>query len=321
MPLRCAILDDYQHAALRCADWTSLAPQVEVQVFADHLDDDARLVERLRPFDIIVAMRERTAFTAVRLAGLPRLKLLVTTGMRNAAIDVAAATARGVAVCGTEGTPHGTPELTWALILGLARHLGTELATFRAGGPWQSTLGMELAGKTLGVIGLGNIGARVARVGLAFGMRVQAWSRNLTAARCAEIGIAQAPALEALLAGSDVVTVHLKLGPASEGLIGAAELAALRPRALLVNTARAQIVQEAPLLEALRSGRLAGYATDVFWTEPLPAAHPFRGMPNVLATPHLGYVTEDTYRLFHGGAVEDIHAWLAGRPIRVLKPG
>lgn len=321
MALRCAILDDYQHVALRCADWGVLAPRVAVEVFADHLEDEARLAARLAPFDIVVAMRERTPFGASLLARLPALKLLVTTGMRNAAIDLPAAAARGITVCGTDGSPHGTPELTWALILGLARQLGTELATFRTGGPWQSTLGTELAGKTLGVIGLGNIGARVARVGLAFGMAVQAWSRNLTAARCAEAGVAQAASLMDLLGGSDVVTIHLKLGPASQGLIGAAELAGLKRGALLVNSARAEIVQEAPLLAALRSGALRGYGTDVFRAEPLPATHPFRSMPNVFATPHLGYVTEETYRLFHGGAVEAIRAWLDGTPIRVIAPG
>jgi phosphoglycerate dehydrogenase-like enzyme len=238
--------------------------------------------------------------------------------MRNAAIDLAAASAHGVTVCGTASRSEPPVELTWALILGLCRHLVPETAAFRSGGPWQSTIGTDLAGATLGLLGLGKIGSRVATIGRAFGMNVLAWSQNLTADRCDAVGAALAPSLPDLLAGSDIVSIHLALSPRTRGLVDAAALAAMKPSALLVNTSRAAIVDTAALIAALDSGRLAGAGLDVFDREPLPGDHPLRTLPNVLATPHLGYVTAGNYRRYFTEAVEDIAAFEAGAPIRVL---
>lgn len=316
--IRCVVLDDYQDAASRFADWSVLADQVELVVLREHLSGDG-LIAALRGAAIVVAMRERTRFDAVTLARLPELRLLVTTGPVNASIDLAAAAARGITVCATTSVQHPAPELTWGLLLALARRIPQEDARFHRGdSPWQASVGLDLAGRTIGIVGLGKVGARIARYARAFDMRVIAWSRNLTAERCAEHGAELAPGLDALLAASDVVTLHVILGPETAGLIGARELSLMKPTALLVNTSRGPLVDEAALVEALRQGRIAGAALDVFCEEPLPAGHPLRGAPNLVATPHLGYVSGDNYRLYFGGVVEDIQAWLRGQPIRVL---
>ena len=303
--MRVAILDDYQAVALGFADWSGL----ETTVFTSHLDD----VDELEPFEVVVAMRERMPFTAERFARLPRLRLLVTTGMANASIDLAAAAAHGVTVCGTGGLPSPTAELTWGLILALARRIPAEDASVRAGG-WQQGVGMELAGRTLGVIGHGRLGSRVAAIGRAFEMDVLAWSQNLREAP----GAVVTSSLGELLAGSDVVSIHLKLSDRTRGLIGAAELARMKPGALLINTSRGPIVDEAALLTALRSGAIGGAGLDVFDVEPLPPDHPLRSAPNTVLTPHIGYVSTGTYEIFYREAVEDIHAFVAGTPVRVI---
>ena len=314
----CLILDDYQQAALALADWSRLSERVAVSSIAEHIPDHDTLVARIEQAEILVIMRERTPFPAALLERLPRLELLVTSGMRNLAIDVAAANARGITVCGTESSPTPPTELTWALILGLARHVVPESRNLRDGGRWQSTIGTDLAGATLGILGLGKIGARIAAIGRAFGMRVIAWSPNLDDARAAAAGVERAASKEALLEASDVVTIHLVLGDRTRGLLGAAELRRMRRNAVLVNTARAPIVDQAALVQALEDGWIAGAGLDVFEAEPLPADSPFRRLPNVLALPHLGYVSRDNYRTFFTQAVEDIEAWLAGAPIRKL---
>ena len=313
---RVAVLDDYQGCALRMADWASL-PDTEVVVFRDHLADPAAVAVRLADFDAVVAMRERTPFPKPLLDRLPRLKLLVTTGMRNASIDVAAAVARGVTVCGTQGLPYPTAELSWALILALFRSVPVEDRATREG-KWQVTVGFGLNGKTLGVLGLGTLGARVAKVGRAFEMSVLAWSANLTAERAAEVGATLVPKDE-LLARADVVSIHLVLGDRTRGLIGARELGLMKPTAYLVNTSRGPIVDEAALVAALKAGHLAGAGLDVYDEEPLPLDHPLRRLPNTVITPHLGYVTDETYRIFFGHAVEDVAAFLRGAPVRVLR--
>jgi phosphoglycerate dehydrogenase-like enzyme len=315
---RVAILDDYQDIARRMADWGSLPAGTEVAVFADHLSNPGAVAARLADFDAVVAMRERTAFPRSLLERLPRLKLLVTTGMRNASIDVAAAVERGVTVCGTAGLPYPTAELTWGLILALARHIAVEDRATREG-RWQVSCGVGLNGKTLGVIGLGGLGSRVARIGRAFEMDVIAWSQNLTAARAAEVGAALVDKDE-LLARADVVSIHLVLGERTRGLLGARELARMKRTAYLINTSRGPIVDEAALVAALRQGTIAGAGLDVYDDEPLALDHPLRHLPNTVITPHLGYVTEETYRIFYGQALEDVKAWLAGQPVRVIRP-
>ncbi len=316
--LRCAILDDYQATALTRADFGRLGDRVRFDVFREHMGETEALVEALRPHDIIVAMRERTSFDAALLALLPNLKLLITTGMRNASIDTAAAARQGVVVCGTEGFAGSTAELAWGLLLAAMRHIPDEVATFRAGGPWQPRVGRDLRGLTLGVIGLGTLGSRVARFGRAFDMEVLAWSRNNTPERSAAAGATFAPDLDGLLAGSDAVSIHVTLTPQTRGLLGARELGLMKPGAVLVNTSRGPIVDEAALIAGLGAGRPGIAAVDVFDREPLPADHPFRSLPNLIATPHVGYVTANTYAKFYSGAVEDIEAWLAGTPIRTL---
>jgi phosphoglycerate dehydrogenase-like enzyme len=318
MTLRCAVLDDYQDAALRLADWSPLDGGVEVRVLREHIADRDELVAALADCEIVVAMRERTPFDAELLGRLPRLRLLVTTGMRNASIDLAAASGAGVTVCGTSSSATPPVELTWALLLGLARQVTAESNALRAGGPWQSTVGQDLHGRTLGLLGLGRIGSRVARVARAFDMNVLAWSQNLTAERAAESGAELAAGKEDLLRRSDFVSVHLVLSDRTRGLLGEAELKAMRPHAHLINTSRAAVVDRDALLRALREGWIAGAGLDVFDTEPLPADDALRKLPNVLATPHLGYVTEGNYRTFYTHAVEDIAAFLAGSPVRVL---
>lgn len=318
MKKKCVILDDYQNAALRMADWSAISERVDVLALHEHIDDEDALVAALDGAEIVIIMRERTPFPARLFERLPALRLLITSGMRNASIDLAAAAARGVTVCGTGSGSEPPTELTWALILGLARQTAIENNALRQGGPWQSTVGADLHGRQLGLLGLGKIGTRMARIGQAFGMRVVAWSPNLTQERADAAGVELAPSKEALLEGSDFVSIHLVLGERTRGLIGAAELRRMRPHAYLINTSRAPIVDQAALIEALEQGRIAGAGLDVFDIEPLPAGHAFRRLPNVLATPHLGYVSERNYRTYFSEAVQDIAAWLEHAPVRTL---
>ncbi|MFF5209028.1 D-2-hydroxyacid dehydrogenase family protein [Streptosporangium sp. NPDC000396] len=312
--LRCAVLDDYQGVALGLADWSA----VEVTSFREHFASQDDLVDAISGHEIVVIMRERTPFPAELFARLPKLRLLITSGMRNASIDLDAARAHEVTVCGTGSGSTPPAELTWALILGLTRHLVPESTAMRHNGPWQSTVGTDLHGSTLGLLGLGKIGAQIARVGQAFGMDVIAWSQNLTKERTGELGVRLAPSKEALLAESDIVSVHLVLSDRTRGLVGEKELALMRPTAYLINTSRAAIVDRRALVEALETGRIAGAGLDVFETEPLAHDHVLRTLPNVLATPHLGYVTQANYRTYYGEAVQDIEAFLSGEPIRRL---
>jgi phosphoglycerate dehydrogenase-like enzyme len=311
-----AVLDDYQDAAPRAADWGPLQREADVQFFRDHLADERALVERLSAFDVAIAMRERTPFPRSLLAQLPRLRLLVTTGLRNASIDVGAARELGITVSGTEGLPYPTAELTWGLILALARRIPHEDRATREGA-WQTSVGVGLSGKTLGILGLGRLGTRVAQVGAAFGMTVVAWSPNLTEARAASAGV-QLVSQRALLETADVLSIHLVLSERTRHLLGAKELAAMKRSALLINTSRGPIVDEAALVAALREGKIAGAGLDVFDHEPLPPTHPLRKLPNTVITPHLGYVTEETYRIFYTQAIEDALGYLAGTPQRTL---
>jgi phosphoglycerate dehydrogenase-like enzyme len=310
-PVRIAILDDYQHVAMRSADWSPLEGRAEITVFHDHQAKHDALVQRLQPFDAICVMRERTPITATLIDALPRLRLIASTGRGNASIDLDAAAARGVEVVHTNYSSTPTIEFTWAAILGLMRGIATEAASLRAGG-WQVGLGSELEGKTLGILGLGRIGSKVARIGQAFGMPVIAWSQNLQEETASALGVRRVSKQE-LLSDSDVLTIHTRLSERTRGLIGAADLAAMKPTARLVNSSRGPIVDEAALVDALRAGRIAGAAVDVFDDEPLPADHPFRSLPNVLATPHIGYVTEEMYRTFYGDTVRNLVDWLDRR--------
>ncbi|MEU6772657.1 D-2-hydroxyacid dehydrogenase family protein [Streptomyces sp. NPDC046759] len=318
MRLRCAVLDDFQGVATELADWSVIGDEVEVVTLREHLDGEDALASALAGFDIVVTLRERVAFPGSLIARLPRLRLLIASGMRNSVIDYAAAEARGVTVCGTESS--GTPpvELTWALLLGLARGIVEESTALRTDGPWQSTVGADLHGRRLGLLGFGRIGGRVARVGLAFGMRVSAWTPNLTKERAGEAGAELAAPKEELLATSDFVSVHVPGRESTRGLVGAAELALMKPTAYLINTSRATVVDQDALLAALHEGRIAGAGVDVFDVEPLPAGHPMRTAPRLLATPHLGYVSHANYTTYYRQAVEDIQAYLAGSPVRLL---
>ena len=314
--LRVAILDDYQQVALAVADWSPLGGRADVTVFDEPFGDEETAAKALGDFDIVVAMRERTPFPASLLRRLPRLKLLVTTGMRNTAIDLATAEELGIVVSGTASVASSTVEHTWALILAWSRHIVEESGNMAAG-RWQTTLGAGLAGKTLGVVGLGRIGTAVAAVGNAFGMRVVAWSQNLTVER-AEAAGAELVDFSELLSGSDVVTVHLVLSDRTRHLIGAGELALMRPTALVVNTSRGPIVHSDALVTAVRSGAIAGAAVDVYDEEPPPVGHAIRSTPGILATPHLGYVSHEVYEVFYGQAVEDIVGFLDGAPVRLI---
>ncbi|MEU2762792.1 MULTISPECIES: D-2-hydroxyacid dehydrogenase family protein [unclassified Streptomyces] len=318
MKLRCAVIEDFQSVATTVVDWSPVTEDVEIVTFTGHLATVDEAAAALDGFDIVVTLRERVPFPAELFDRLPRLRLLVASGMRNSVIDFDAARRHGVEVCGTASSSTPPVELTWALLLGLARGIVPETTALRTGGAWQSTLGADLHGRRLGLLGLGKIGARVAQVGLAFGMEVVAWSRNLTKERADEAGVQLAASKEDLLASSDFVSVHLALGERTRGLIGAAELALMRPTAYLVNTSRAAIVDTAALLTALRDGEIAGAAIDVFDVEPLPADDPVRTAPRLLATPHLGYVSRANYETYYGQAVEDIRAFLDGRPVRRL---
>ncbi|MGW3830286.1 D-2-hydroxyacid dehydrogenase family protein [Streptomyces microflavus] len=316
MKLRCAVIEDFQSAATTVADWSSVTADVDVVTFAEHLGPAEEVAAALAEFDIVVTLRERVPFPAEVFARLPRLRLLIASGMRNSVIDFAAAGRHGVTVCGTASSSTPPVELTWALLLGLARSIVPEANGLRADGPWQSTVGADLHGRTLGLLGLGKIGSRVAQVGRAFGMEVVAWSQNLTEERAQEVGTALAASKEELLEAGDFVSVHLALSDRTRGLIGAAELARMRPTAYLVNTSRAAVVDQDALLAALHAGTIAGAGLDVFDVEPLPAGHPMRTAPRLLATPHLGYVSRANYATYYGQAVENIRAFLDGEPVR-----
>lgn len=316
MSVQIAVIDDWQQVASGVVDWSVLESVGQVHFLHDYPADTATMIERLQGFDVICMMRERSTFDQALLQGLPTLKLLVTGGMRNAAIDIPAAKALGIQVCGTDSYKHAAPELTWALIMASIRNLLGEANSLRAGG-WQVGLGGDLHGKTLGILGLGSIGQKVAQFAQVFGMHVIAWSENLTPERAAQAGVTWV-SKQQLFEQADILTVHLVLSDRSRGLVDAQALGWMKPGARLVNTARGPIVDEQALVQALESGRLAGAALDVFADEPLPLDHPFRRLPNVLATPHVGYVSEQNYRQFYGQMIEDIQAWASGAPIRVL---
>jgi phosphoglycerate dehydrogenase-like enzyme len=316
---RVAVLDDYQGVALEMADWSVLLSDCQVQVFRDHLTDLDALAERLRAFEVVTCMRERTPFGRDLLARLPNLRLLVTTGMRNAAIDLAAARDLGVLVCGTAGGPDSPPaELTWGLILALVRHIPRENAATRHG-HWGVTVGMSLENKVLGVLGLGRLGSKVAKVGVAFEMSVIAWSQNLTAERAAQCGVTLVTKDE-LFARSDILTIHVQLSARTRGLVGARELRSMKPTAYLINTARGPIVDETALVQALQAHTIAGAGLDVFDQEPLPPGHPLTVLENTILVPHVGYVTREQYQVRYRDTVEDIAAYLRGEPLRVLNP-
>src|SRR5438270_6398067 len=315
--LRCAILDDYLNLALRVADWSKISDRVDVTVFNQPFASQEAAASALKDFQVICAMRERTPFPRTLFAALPKLKLLITSGMRNAAIDLEAAKDHQVVLCGTQWGRDPTAPLTMGLILELTRNIGRENARMHAGERLQKFVGMEIEGKTLGVLGLGKLGAKVSKLAQAFGMNVIAWSPNLTPERCKEAGVGYATK-EELFATADIITVHVVLSQRSRGLVGAADLARMKPTAYLVNTARGPIVDEAALLETMKARKIAGAGIDVFSVEPLPVDHPFRKLDNMVITPHLGYVTEETFRAHYSQMVEGIDSWFKGEPVRRL---
>jgi len=317
MAARCAILDDYQNVVLKVADWSKVKGDVDIKIFNEHLGGPDKVIAALKDFAIVVAMRERTGFPRQVIEALPNLKLLITTGMRNASIDTEAAKARGVAVCGTGSFGSPTSGIAIGLMLELTRHIGYENARLKAGASWQTTIGLDLEAMTLALLGLGKLGSRVAEIGKAFAMNVIAWSQNLTQERCKEVGVAHVSRDE-LLRRADFLSIHLQLSPRTRGLIGGNELGLMKPSAYLINTSRGPIVEEAALIAALREKRIAGAGLDVFDVEPLPIEHPFRKLDNVVLTPHLGYVAAQNYRAFFAGMVDDIRAFLDGAPVRVL---
>ena len=314
---RCAILDDYRNVALKSADWSKVATELDCKIFNEHLGSQENVIKALQGFEIICAMRERTAFPRAVIEKLPDLKLLITTGMRNASIDVAAAREHGVVVSGTPATGNPTSGIAIGLMLELTRRIGYENARLKAGAPWQSTIGLDLEGLTLGVIGLGKLGARTSRIAQAFGMKVMAWSQTLTPEKCKAVGVEYAQKDE-LFRQSDLITIHVVLSQRTRGLVGAKELALMKPTAYIINTSRGPIIEEGALLAALREKRIAGAGLDVFDIEPLPVDHPLRKMDNVVLTPHLGYVSLQNYRAYFSGVVDDIRAYLDGSPVRVL---
>ena len=315
--LRCAILDDYFDITLKIADWSKIADRVDVTVFNQPFASSEAAASALKDFEIICVMRERTPFPRSLLAALPKLKLLITSGMRNASIDAEAAKEQGVVFCGTQWNRDPTSALTMGLILELTRSIGRENARMHAGEPWQKFIGLEIEGRTLGIVGLGKLGAKVAGLAKAFGMNVIAWSPNLTAEHCKEVGVGYATK-EELFANADIITIHVVLSDRSRGLIGRADLARMKPTAFLVNTSRGPIVDETALLETLQQNKIAGAAIDVFSVEPLPTDHPFRKLDNLVLTPHLGYVTEEGFRAHYTQMVEGIGGWLKGEPVRRL---
>ncbi len=314
--MKVAVLDDYQSVAESMADWSQLPPGAEVVFFSDHLTDETALAERLGGFDVVVGMRERTPFPRSLLERLPKLRLLVTTGRRNASFDIAAATELGVAVCGTDGAGEGPTELTWGLIIGLLRQIPLEDRRSREG-RWGTTVGVGLKGKTIGLLGLGHIGSLMARVANAFDLNVIAWSQNLTADRARECG-ATLVDQDTLFRDSDIVSIHVVLSQRTRGLVGARELGLMKPTAYLVNISRGPIVDEAALVDVLQRKAIAGAALDTFDVEPLPGDHPLLRLDNTLICPHLGYVTDDSYQAMYAGAVEDIRAFASGEPVRVI---
>jgi phosphoglycerate dehydrogenase-like enzyme len=314
-PVQVAVLDDYQGVALQSADWSPLNGKTNITVFHDHLSDLTALIERLKPFTVLSVMRERTPLTRAIIEQLPNLKLIASTGSRNASIDLAAATEHGITVCHTGYSSHGAIEMTWALILAMLRNVPEEFASVQKG-QWQITVGGDLAGKTIGVVGLGGIGARIAKIAHAFEMNIVAWSQNLTRESAEKHG-AHLVSKEELFRTADIVTIHLVLSPRTKGIIGAAEFGWMKPTAYFVNTSRGPLVDEEALLSALKSRSIAGAALDVYDIEPLPPSHPFRSLDRLLVTPHIGFVTNETYRIFYGDTVENIAAWLGGKPIRV----
>jgi phosphoglycerate dehydrogenase-like enzyme len=310
-----AVLDDYQGVALQSADWSPLNGKADITVFRDHLSDSAALVERLKPFDVLSVMRERTPLTRAILEQLPNLRLISSTGFRNASIDLTAAKERGITVCHTGYSSHGAIEMTWALILAMLRNVPAEFASVQKG-RWQISVGGDLEGKTIGIVGLGNIGARIATIAHAFGMNILAWSQNLTRESAEKQG-ARLVSKEDLFRTADIVTIHLVLSSRTKGVIGATEFGLMKPTAYFVNTSRGPLVDEDALINALKSRAIAGIALDVYDSEPLPATHPFRSLDRLLVTPHIGFVTNETYRIFYRDTVENIVAWLGGTPVRV----
>jgi D-3-phosphoglycerate dehydrogenase len=317
MAVRCAILDDYQNVVLKIADWSKVKGDVEFKVFTEHLGGPDKVIAALQGFQIVVAMRERTGFPKPVIDGLPDLKLLITTGMRNASIDTEAAKARGVTVCGTGSFGSPTSGIAIGLMLELTRHIGYENARLHAGATWQSTIGPDLEGLTLGILGLGKLGTRTAAIAKAFGMKVIAWSQNLTPEKSQEAGVGYV-SKDDLFRQSDFITIHVVLSPRSRGLVGANEIGLMKPSAFLINTSRGPIIDEAALLAALRDKKIGGAGLDVFDVEPLPVNHPLRKMDNVVLTPHLGYVSEQNYRHYFAGVAEDIRGFLDGKPVRVM---
>jgi D-3-phosphoglycerate dehydrogenase len=315
--LRCAILDDYMNLTSRMADWSKVSDRVDLRVFIEPFASTEAAAASLQDFEIICAMRERTPFPRELFAALPNLKLLITSGMRNAAIDMEAAKDHQVVLCGTQFGRDPTAPLTMGLILELTRNIGRESARMHAGERLQKFIGMEIEGKTLGVVGLGKLGAKVSGLAKAFGMNVIAWSPNLTPERCKEVGVSYATK-EDLFANADIVTIHVVLSQRSRGLVGADDLARMKPTSYLINTARGPIVDEAALLETLKARKIAGAGIDVFSVEPLPVDHPFRKLDNIVLTPHLGYTTEEGFRSHYGQMVEGIDAWFKGEPLRRL---
>jgi phosphoglycerate dehydrogenase-like enzyme len=314
---KAAILDDYQDAASGLGDWEKLKDQIEFVFFTNHQTDEEEIAARLHDFDIVMMNRERTPFLKSQLDKLPNLKLLMTSGMRNFSIDIAAAHANGVVVCGTQSVSNSTPELTWGLILSLARQIPKEDRLLREGGYWQTTVGKGLQGRILGIVGLGRLGTMVAKVGVAFGMKIIAWSPNLTEARAAEHGATLA-SKEELFSTADFITLHMPLSDQSRGIVGAEEIADMRSDAYLINTSRGPLVDELALVAALESNAIAGAGLDVYDVEPLPLDHPYRRLENTVLTPHLGYVVEDSYRQSHNQMIENIEAWIAGSPSREM---
>jgi len=315
--LRCAILDDYLNVTLKLADWSKIGDRVDVTVFNEPFASTEAAATALRDFDIVLAMRERTPFPRALFAALPKLKLLITSGLRNASIDSEAAKDHNVVLCGTQWNRDPTAPLTMGLILELTRSIGRENARMHAGEPLQKFIGLEIEGRTLGVVGLGKLGAKVSGLAKAFGMNVIAWSPNLTAERCKEVGVGYATK-EELFATADIITVHVVLSQRSRGLVGREDLARMKPTSYLVNTARGPIVDEAALLETLQQKKIAGAAIDVFSVEPLPVDHLFRKLDNIVLTPHLGYVTEEGFRAHYSQMLEGIEGWLKGEPLRRL---
>jgi phosphoglycerate dehydrogenase-like enzyme len=317
MAVRCAILDDYQNVALKVVDWSKVKGDVEFKVFNEHLGGPDKVIAALKGFQIVVAMRERTGFPKQVIEALPDLKLLITTGMRNASIDTETAKARGVTVCGTPNFGNPTAGIAIGLMLEVTRHIGYENARMHAGATWQSTIGPDLEGMTLGTLGLGRLGTHTANIAKAFGMKVIAWSQNLTPEKCAAAGVGYV-SKDDLFRQSDFITIHVVLSPRSRGLVSAKELGLMKPGAFIVNTSRGPIIDEAALVATLHDKKIGGAGLDVFDVEPLPVDHPLRKMDNVVITPHLGYVTTQNYQHYFNGVVEDIRGFLDGKPVRVM---